>query len=88
MPIPSADVELPEWAQVAALLAAGVVLAGMTDFLLARLGFPGVGAWVWAIGYGGTVLAVWFFFLRGQEFEAGGVAGDGSGDERNGERNR
>lgn len=61
--------DLPEWAKAALVLAAGVVIAGVTDYFLARAGFEGLGMLVWAIGYGGAVFTVWFVWLRHLEFD-------------------
>jgi hypothetical protein len=47
-----------------ALLAAGVVIPGLADFALARAGYPSLGAIVWAMGYLGTMLAIWYIWVR------------------------
>lgn len=88
LPGSGTDVDPPAWATVASLLALGVVFAGVGDFLLARLGYPGVGAVVWVVGYGGSVLVVWLLFFRGREFRPGTVTEDDPGGEERGERNR
>ncbi|MFB6117288.1 hypothetical protein [Halosegnis sp.] len=61
--------ELPGWAKALAVIATGVVLAGVSDFLLSQAGYTGLGALVWAAGYGGAVLVVWAVWFRGQEFD-------------------
>jgi hypothetical protein len=75
--------ELPGWARAAGLLAAGVVFAGVADFLLSAAGRPGLGAVVWVVGYGGAVLAVWLLVFRGREFEPGGVPETEADDDAN-----
>lgn len=60
--------DLPDWALVATVLAAGVVSAGVTDFFLSRAGFEDLGVFVWVVGYGGAVFAVWFVWLRHLDF--------------------
>jgi hypothetical protein len=46
------------------LLAVGVAVSGVADFALVRAGYPGWGAYVWAVGYAGTVLLLFFLYLR------------------------
>lgn len=85
MRLRQATFDLPDWARIALVLALGVLLAGVGDFLLSRQGYPGIGVAIWVIGYGGTVFAVWALFVRGREFVP---AGDGPGEDGSGERNR
>lgn len=86
LPEPAGSSSLPGWARAAVILAAGVVVAGAGDFALSAAGHPGLGAFVWAVGYGGAVLAVWLLVFRGRSFEPGAVkevdgeASDGDGD--------
>lgn len=58
----------------ALVLALGVTIPGLADFALARLGYAGLGAAAWAVGYAGTVLLIWAVWLRPLEFDPG--AGD------------
>lgn len=57
-----------------AIAAFGVLVPGITDNLLTQAGAPGLGALVWAIGFGTTVVALWYVVLRpldiGAETEA------------------
>jgi hypothetical protein len=53
---------------LALVLAAGVVLPGVADFFLARAGYPTLGAFVWAAGYGLMVVFVWYGWLRHLDF--------------------
>jgi hypothetical protein len=56
------------------IAALGVAVPGLTNNLLTQAGFPGVGALVWAVGFGTTVVALWYVLLRpldlGAETEA------------------
>lgn len=65
----AATADIPSWAKAAALIATAVVVGGVGDFLLSQAGYRGLGAIVWALGYGGAVIAVWAIWFRGQTFE-------------------
>ena len=47
-----------------AVLVAGIVLPGVTDYVLNQAGYPMVGAVVWATGYAAMVLVVWHGWVR------------------------
>lgn len=59
--------ELPEWAKAALVLAAGILFAGVSDYVLAQTGYDALGTLVWVAGYGGAVIVIWFIWLRGVE---------------------
>lgn len=61
--------EMPSWAKAAGLLSTAVVVGGVGDFLLSQAGYRGLGAVVWALGYGGAVVAAWAIWFRGRTFE-------------------
>lgn len=50
--------------QAALIAAAGIAVAGVADYLLTTSGHVGLGRLTWAIGFGTTVLAVWYVWLR------------------------
>lgn len=54
----------------AAILLGGIVGFGLADYALARAGYPTVGGLVWAIGYIGTVIVLWYGWLRPLDFDA------------------
>lgn len=56
----------------ALVLAVGVAVPGTVDFALSQLGYEGLGAVVWVVGYAGAVLLVWAVWLRPLEFDPGG----------------
>ena len=43
---------------------AGIIIPGVLDFTLVQYGYSGVGSFVWTVGYGGAVIAVWYGWLR------------------------
>lgn len=51
-----------------AILVGGVVGFGLADYVLVRAGYPMAGAIVWAVGYAGTVLLLWYGWIRPLEF--------------------
>jgi hypothetical protein len=56
--------DLPSWAWFMFVLATGVAVSGLADFALSQAGYGNVGAYVWAVGYAGTVLVLFFLYLR------------------------
>lgn len=58
------DLDPPRWLSFLAILVTGVVVSGLADFALARAGFAALGAYVWAVGYAGTVLVLFVRYLR------------------------
>lgn len=50
--------------RVALIAALGIVVSGMADYLLSAEGYVGLGRVAWAVGFGVTVVAVWFLWLR------------------------
>ena len=49
----------------AALIAAvGIAVSGAADYLLTANGYAGLGRLAWTVGFGATVLAVWYVWLR------------------------
>ena len=59
----------PSWSGPVLVIVGVIVLAGVGDFLLSQAGYTGFGALVWALGYGGAIVAAWAAFFRGQEFD-------------------
>ncbi|MFB6202179.1 MAG: hypothetical protein ABEI98_09235 [Halorhabdus sp.] len=51
-----------------AVLLVGVVGFGLADHALASVGYPTVGGVVWGVGYLGTVLVLWYGWVRPLEF--------------------
>lgn len=45
-------------------LLAVVVVPGLANAVLGRLGHPTVGTVVWAVGYGSGALMVWYVWIR------------------------
>ena len=60
---------------IAVVLAAGVVLPGAADYALSSVGFETIGMVVWALGYLGMILFVWYRWIRPLDF---GARSDGS----------
>jgi hypothetical protein len=46
------------------VLAAGVVLPGITSYALSQVGLGTLGTVVWAIGYAAAILTVWYVWVR------------------------
>ena len=59
----------PPWSGAVLAIAGAIVLAGVANFLPSQAGYTGLGALVWALGYGGAIVAAWAAFFRGQEFD-------------------
>lgn len=41
-----------------------VVVPGLANAVLGRLGYPTLGSVVWAVGYGTGILFIWYAYLR------------------------
>lgn len=67
----------------ALVLAFGIAVPGVADFALSQLGYEGLGAIAWAVGYAGAILLIWAVWLRPLEFDPG--AGDTGYEESEGE---
>ena len=52
------------------ILLGGVVGFGLADYVLVSFGHPTLGAAVWGLGYVGTILLLWYGWLRPLDFEA------------------
>lgn len=46
------------------VVAAGIVLPGVANYLLNQAGAPTAGAFVWAAGYASMVFVVWYGWIR------------------------
>ncbi|NIB99886.1 hypothetical protein [Halobacterium sp. R2-5] len=46
------------------VVAAGIVLPGVANYLLNQAGAPTAGTAVWAVGYASMVLVVWYGWIR------------------------
>ena len=58
------DLDPPRWLGFLLILAVGVTVSGVADFTLAQAGYTALGAYVWAVGYAGTVLVLFALYLR------------------------
>ncbi|MFB6164877.1 MAG: hypothetical protein ABEJ31_06940 [Haloarculaceae archaeon] len=56
--------ELTDRTLFALVLSAGILLPGLADYALSRAHYPGIGSFVWVLGFGGAVLFIWFTWLR------------------------
>ena len=54
----------PRWLSFLLVLASGVALSGLADFALTQAGYVALGAYVWAVGYAGTVIVLFVLYLR------------------------
>jgi hypothetical protein len=61
---PEMESDPPGWLRALVVLATGVALSGIADFALTQAGYTGLGAYVWATGYAGTILLLFFLYLR------------------------
>ena len=50
----------------------GVVMTGILVYVLERVGPPGAQELVWILGYGLTIFALWYLFLRPVDLRGGG----------------
>jgi hypothetical protein len=50
----------------------GVVTTGILVYVLERVGPPGAQELVWILGYGLTIFALWYLFLRPIDLRGGG----------------
>ena len=57
------------------VVAVGVVVPGMADYVLSSLGFDTIGMLVWGVGYLAMALFVWYRWIRPIDF---GARSDGS----------
>lgn len=67
MPLPQAvgvDLDPPRWLSFLLVLVTGVTLSGLADFALSQAGYVALGAYVWAVGYAGTVILLFVLYLR------------------------
>lgn len=83
MPLPQVggvDLDPPRWLSFFFILVTGVVLSGLADFALTRAGFAALGAYVWAVGYAGTVLVLFILYLR--PLDLTGPDGEGTESDR------
>jgi hypothetical protein len=77
------DLDPPRWMTFVLVLAGGIALSGFADFALSQAGYAALGAYVWAVGYAGTVLLLFVLFLRPLEITGpDGEGGTGNGSER------
>ena len=71
----------PRWLSFMLVLAGGIALSGLADFALTQAGYGALGAYVWALGYAGTILLLFVLYLR--PLELTGPDGEGgAGTER------
>lgn len=70
------DLDPPRWLTFMFVLAGGVALSGVADFALSQAGYGALGAYVWAVGYAGTVLLLFALYLRPLEI----TGPDGGGE--------
>lgn len=53
------------------LAVGGVVMTGILVYVLERVGPPGAQEIVWILGYGLTIFALWYLFLRPIDLSGG-----------------
>jgi hypothetical protein len=86
MPLPQVtglDLDPPRWLTFMVVLATGIGLSGFADFALSQAGYGALGAYVWALGYAGTVLLLFALYLRPLELTGpDGEGGAGSETDR------
>ncbi|MEF8790011.1 MAG: hypothetical protein V5A61_07790 [Haloarculaceae archaeon] len=68
----------PRWVSFVLVLAGGIALSGIADFALSQAGYGALGAYVWAVGYAGTILLLFVLYLR--PLEITGPDGEGETD--------
>ena len=73
-----ADLDPPRWLTFLLVLAVGIAASGFADFALSQAGYGALGAYVWAVGYAGTVVLLFVLFLR--PLEIIGPDGEGGAD--------
>lgn len=49
----------------------GVILTGILVYVLERIGPPGAQEIVWVLGYGLTIFALWYLFIRPIDLSGG-----------------
>jgi hypothetical protein len=74
---PELESDPPTWVRALVILAAGIALSGIADFALTQAGYAGLGAYVWATGYAGTILLLFFLYLRPLELTGPDEEGEG-----------
>lgn len=62
-------VDIPGWTKFLLVLGAGVIVSGLADFFLAQAGYRALAAYVWTVGYAGTIIVLWVVWLRPIDFE-------------------
>jgi hypothetical protein len=79
MAFPKVDsADIPRWLPFLLILTGGVALSGAADFVLSQAGYGALGAYVWAVGYAGTVIVLFALYLR--PLELTGPDGEGEPD--------
>jgi hypothetical protein len=76
---PEMESDPPGWLRALVVLATGIALSGIADFALTQAGYTGLGAYVWATGYAGTILLLFLLYLKPLELE-GPDGSDGADD--------
>jgi hypothetical protein len=72
------DLDPPRWLTFILVLVSGVAVSGLADFALSQAGYGALGAYVWAVGYAGTVLLLFVLYLR--PLDLTGPDGEGETD--------
>lgn len=50
--------------RVALIAALGIAVSGVIDYMLTASGYVGLARVVWTVGFGTTVVVVWYLWLR------------------------
>lgn len=61
-------VTVPSRLKFALVLMTGIIVPGALDYVFSTVGLPRVGAVVWAVGYGITILVIWHGWIRPIDF--------------------
>jgi hypothetical protein len=46
------------------VIAAVIIVPGVANAILGGVGYPALGSAVWALGYGGGAILIWYYWIR------------------------
>jgi hypothetical protein len=46
------------------VIAAVIIVPGVANAVLGDIGYPALGSTVWAVGYGGGAVLIWYYWIR------------------------
>jgi hypothetical protein len=75
---PEMESSSPGWLRALVILATGIALSGLANFAFTQAGYDAFGAYVWAAGYAGTILLLFFLYLRPLELQGPDGEEDGA----------